>query len=105
MGTRRQGGAGTSAPRLNIVYPLPPPIWHRAGQKKHHWNPLPATHIYSSFFHCGKAFIRSELWQPESWPEDTRISFGREIGEQIGKGKDFVEDLDAQVLERYKDSL
>ena len=61
--------------------------------------------VTQAYFHCGKAFIRSELWQPESWPEETRVSFGREIGEQIGKGKDFVEDLDAQVLERYKDSL
>lgn len=63
------------------------------------------VHVTQAYFHCGKAFIRSELWQPESWPEETRVSFGKEIGEQIGKGKDFVEDLDAQVLERYKDSL
>ena len=61
--------------------------------------------VTQAYFHCGKAFIRSELWQTESWPEETRVSFGREIGDQIGKGKDFVEDLDAQVLERYKDSL
>ncbi len=23
------------------------------------------------FFHCAKAFMRSQLWQPESWPPDT----------------------------------
>jgi uncharacterized protein len=22
------------------------------------------------FFHCAKAFMRSQLWQPESWPPD-----------------------------------
>ena len=61
--------------------------------------------VTEAYFHCGKAFIRSNLWKPEHWPDASRISFGREIGDQIGKGADFAEDLDAQVLERYKDSL
>lgn len=62
--------------------------------------------VTEAYFHCGKAFIRSGLWQPEAWPQDEhKVSFGREIGNQIGQGKDFVADLDAQVVERYKDSL
>ena len=62
--------------------------------------------VTEAYFHCGKAFIRSELWQPDAWPnEETRVSFGKEIGDNIGEGKAFVEDLDAQVVERYKDSL
>lgn len=61
--------------------------------------------VTEAYFHCGKAFIRSNLWKPEHWPEKSRVSFGREIGNRIGKDQDFVEDLDAQVLERYKDSL
>ena len=28
------------------------------------------------FFHCAKAFIRSKLWQPESWSERHKVSFG-----------------------------
>ncbi|MGF6881457.1 PPOX class probable FMN-dependent enzyme [Nocardia sp. GAS34] len=27
--------------------------------------------IEQIFFHCAKAFMRSSLWQPEGWPEDT----------------------------------
>lgn len=62
--------------------------------------------VTEAYFHCGKAFIRSDLWQPAAWPdEETRISFGKEIGDNIGRGKEFVEDLDTQVVERYKDSL
>ncbi|NKB72445.1 MAG: hypothetical protein GKR89_35665 [Candidatus Latescibacteria bacterium] len=62
--------------------------------------------VTEAYFHCGKAFIRSGLWQPEAWPdEELKVSFGREIGDKIGRGRDFVEDLDAQVVERYKDSL
>ena len=62
--------------------------------------------VTEAYFHCGKAFIRSGLWKPDTWPEEEiRVSFGKEIGDNIGKGKTFVEDLDAQVVERYKDSL
>jgi predicted pyridoxine 5'-phosphate oxidase superfamily flavin-nucleotide-binding protein len=61
--------------------------------------------VTEAYFHCGKAFIHSELWNPEVWPDASRVSFGREIGDRIGKDELFVEDLDAQVLERYKDSL
>jgi PPOX class probable FMN-dependent enzyme len=61
--------------------------------------------ITEAYFHCGKALIRSQLWNPEQWPDESRISFGREIGDNTGKGQDFAEDIDAQVLERYKDSL
>lgn len=61
--------------------------------------------VTEAYFQCGKAFIRSELWNPDVWPEASRVSFGREIGARIGKDEAFVEDLDAQVLERYKDSL
>ena len=28
------------------------------------------------FFHCAKAFIRSRLWRPDTWPEGYRVSFG-----------------------------
>lgn len=61
--------------------------------------------VTQAYFHCGKAFIRSGLWQPDSWPDESSVSFGREIGDNIGAGKSFADDLDAQVVERYKDSL
>lgn len=61
--------------------------------------------VTQAYFHCGKAFIRSGLWDPASWPDETRVSFGKEIGDNAGKDQAFVEDLDAQVVERYKDSL
>ena len=34
------------------------------------------VHIEEVFFHCAKAFIRSELWDSASWPQRQRISFG-----------------------------
>ena len=32
--------------------------------------------VEESFFHCGKAIIRSNLWNPDSWEEPEKISFG-----------------------------
>jgi hypothetical protein len=34
--------------------------------------------------------------------EETRASLDKEPGDNIGKGKTFVEELDAQVVEHYK---
>ena len=27
------------------------------------------VHVRECFFHCGKALIRSHLWQPDTWPD------------------------------------
>lgn len=37
------------------------------------------------YFHCGKAFVRSRLWQPESWPEPGEVAtLGRVLASQLG---------------------
>lgn len=61
--------------------------------------------VSEAYFQCGKALIRSSFWKPESWPEATSISFGREIGDNLGKDAAFASELDARVQERYCDSL
>jgi uncharacterized protein len=61
--------------------------------------------VSEAYFQCGKAFIRSKLWQPETWPEESRVSFGREIGHNMGRDERFTTELDAQVQQRYCDSL
>jgi hypothetical protein len=49
--------------------------------------------------------IRSSLWKPDSWPAESRISFGREIGDNLNEDAGFAADLDARVQQRYCDSL
>jgi PPOX class probable FMN-dependent enzyme len=61
--------------------------------------------VTEAYFHCGKALIRSELWNPPTWPQDVRVSFGEQIGVNLGKDAAFAEDVDAQVQQRYCDSL
>jgi PPOX class probable FMN-dependent enzyme len=61
--------------------------------------------VTESYFQCGKALIRSSFWHPESWPPESRISFGREIGDNLGQDAAFAADLDDRVQQRYCDSL
>lgn len=57
--------------------------------------------VTSAYFHCGKAFLRSKTWQPDSWPEKLKVSFGQEIAENTGDNQAFIDSLDAGVKERY----
>lgn len=49
------------------------------------------------FYHCPKAFLRSELWNPESWPEQQRISMGKVLARRLGKDQDFAAEVDARI--------
>ncbi|MFD0686442.1 pyridoxamine 5'-phosphate oxidase family protein [Actinomadura fibrosa] len=51
--------------------------------------------IEQIFFHCAKAFLRSNLWKPESWEDDTLPSHAR-----ITKDVQYVEES-VEELERY----
>lgn len=61
------------------------------------------------FFHCAKAFIRSHLWKPETWPEKQHISFGEMFADHVGGSSDEraqVKDaVDAMVERDYCDNL
>lgn len=55
------------------------------------------------FFHCARSFKRAGLWNPELWPERVRISFGRIIAGQLGRGEDLAREIDARVQKGYED--
>ncbi|CAI9912100.1 TPA: pyridoxamine 5'-phosphate oxidase family protein [Pseudomonas aeruginosa] len=61
--------------------------------------------VTKAYFHCGKAFLRSKTWQPNTWKDNIKISFGQEIADNIGENTNFVETLDAGVKERYVTDL
>jgi PPOX class probable FMN-dependent enzyme len=61
--------------------------------------------VTQCYFHCAKAFLRAELWKPETWPDPMKISFGGEIAEGGGLGASAIEEFDAGVRERYKTDL
>jgi uncharacterized protein len=56
------------------------------------------------YFHCGKALIRSDLWNPEKQVRRGEFpSLGRIIAEQIG-GMD-AEEAERQTAQSYRDRL
>jgi len=67
------------------------------------------VHVDECFFHCAKAFIRSKLWKPETWPEKQKISFGRMLAGKFGVEGDAVtqvaDQIDELVEEDYRTNL
>ncbi len=61
--------------------------------------------VRECFFHCAKAFIRSQLWKPESWPARQKISFGKILTAQVAGGEKLAEQIDKKVEQDYKDNL
>jgi len=56
------------------------------------------------FFHCARAFLRAELWRPESWSERQRISFGRQLAPRLGGGEELAARID-EGLEKGRADL
>jgi len=59
--------------------------------------------IEESFFHCGKALLRAQLWTPDAWPERQKISFGRMFSKKTGAGEDAARAIDEAVEADYRD--
>jgi PPOX class probable FMN-dependent enzyme len=57
------------------------------------------------FFHCAKAFRRSRLWQPDTWPERLRISFGALLAPRLGGGADLEAAIDRSIEDDYRSNL
>jgi len=61
--------------------------------------------IDTCFFHCAKAFKRSRLWQPETWPARLKVSFGKMLAPKLGGAADLEQTIDQMVEQDYKDNL
>lgn len=61
--------------------------------------------VEECFFHCAKAFIRSKLWQPDTWGERHRVSFGRMLAEKLGADDDAARQIDERIQSNYENEL
>jgi len=61
--------------------------------------------VRECFFHCAKAFIRSQLWNPASWSHDYRVSFGKMMAPKIGGDDATAARIDAAIDADYKHNL
>jgi predicted pyridoxine 5'-phosphate oxidase superfamily flavin-nucleotide-binding protein len=52
------------------------------------------------FMHCGKAFIRSPLWKPDTWTEQAETSMSR-----MYAGPSLAAEIDLSIAEDYRDGL
>ena len=63
------------------------------------------VNVRECFFHCAKAFIRSQLWKPETWAERHKISFGKLLSAKIGGGEELARQVDQAIEQDYKNNL
>jgi uncharacterized protein len=61
--------------------------------------------IRECFFHCGKAFLRSQLWHPESWGDRVKISWGSYLAGKMGADAKVAQQIDQFVEQDYKTNL
>jgi PPOX class probable FMN-dependent enzyme len=63
------------------------------------------VHVESSFFHCAKAFIRSGLWKPDTWPEDFGFSWGAWAKERYAVSEQDSDAIDETIAADYRNNL
>jgi PPOX class probable FMN-dependent enzyme len=63
------------------------------------------VNIKEVFYHCAKAFIRSQLWKPDTWQERLKISFGKILAAKMGADNKMAEQIDELVERDYRTNL
>jgi predicted pyridoxine 5'-phosphate oxidase superfamily flavin-nucleotide-binding protein len=63
------------------------------------------VHIEKCFFHCARSFLRAKLWEPESWGEKKRVSFGKVIAPKLGADGATAKQIDDNVATSYAERL
>jgi hypothetical protein len=61
--------------------------------------------VKAAYMHCAKAFMRSELWKPESWPDRSSIpTLGAIVRDQLALTEP-AEETDRWLDDAYKKSM
>ena len=61
--------------------------------------------VKAAYMHCAKAFMRSELWKPESWRDRASMpTLGQILKDQLALA-DSVEKTDAWLADAYRNSM
>ena len=62
--------------------------------------------VKEAFMHCPKAFLRSELWEPETWPSREDLpTMACILIDHAHNGKGNVEEMEADMKEQHRTSL
>ncbi len=64
------------------------------------------VHVTEAFVHCPKAFLRSDLWNPESWPNrDSLPSMARILNNDALARRGNVDEIAADLDDRHRTQL
>jgi uncharacterized protein len=71
-----------------------------------HEDKLPiSVAVKAVYMHCAKAFLRSELWKPETWPDRAKLpTLGQILKDQLALDQS-VEQTDRWLDESYQKSM
>lgn len=69
----------------------------------HHPTVILEIAIEQIFFHCAKAFLRSGLWQPDTWRPDAVLSTAQRA--KIERPQESLEELEEYYGRAYSDGL
>lgn len=61
--------------------------------------------IEEVFFHCAKAYLRSQLWKPNTWGEKYKVSFGRMFAAAKNLSNQVADEIDKGIEADYKKNL
>ena len=62
--------------------------------------------VKEAFMHCPKAFLRSHLWEPETWPSREDLpTMACILNDHALNGKGNVEEMEADMKEQHRTSL
>lgn len=61
--------------------------------------------IEELFHHCGKAFLRSALWDPTSWEPESRVPRRAVIAQQLERPESTVEELEEYYGPAYAENI
>jgi hypothetical protein len=74
-------------------------------QGKRPWFAI-GVEVEECFLHCGKALIRSKLWEPEAWPDLATVPTGAQIYKTSrGDVSETVEEIERGLVESYRTRL
>lgn len=76
-----------------------PEILKRLGARDKPATLATRVRVTEVFFHCAKAFIRSGLWQPDSWGQPHKVSFGEIFAARKARSKAEAEAMTNQLDE------
>lgn len=61
--------------------------------------------VETVFFHCAKAFLRSQLWRPETWDPEGTVPRRAVLAQRMERPGDSIEELDAYYGPGYEARL